>query len=176
SSRARGSLRSRVWWGHARVPAGVRDGAAGLRHAVEAHVRAGHLEAARILLGDGDGVLVGVRPGAEDHGLLEGAGHQLAEAGGQLDLLHVEVRRARVDQGIGALLNGLGDPGMVVPESRAHLTGVVVEVFLARDVADDRSTRPLEDRAGEYALVEAVAKGVLAGEGQHLIFPGRGGG
>jgi hypothetical protein len=78
-----------------------------------------------------------------------------------------------VDQGIGALLNGLGDPGMVVPESRAHLTGVVVEVFLARDVADDRSTRPLEDRAGEYALVEAVAKGVLAGEGQQLIFAGR---
>src|SRR4029453_16044314 len=86
------------------------------------------------------------------------------------------VRGACVDQGVGALLDGLGDPGMVVPESRAHLTGVVVEVFLARDVADDRSTRPLEDRAGEHALVEAVAKGGVASEGQQLILAGRVGG
>ncbi len=62
------------------------------------------------------------------------------------------------------------DSGMIVAESRTHLTGVEVQVLLAVHVGDDRVTCAGEHRPFIGFLVHPRAKAVARGVGEQLGF------
>jgi hypothetical protein len=69
-----------------------------------------------------------------------------------------------MNDGVAAFLQGLDYAGMIVPQSRAHLAGVKIQVLFPVNVADYRTTAPHHDRSSHRIPVQAAPEAVLSGQ------------
>ena len=132
------------------------------RRAMQAVVQPEHVESARRLAREVHRGFDGVTAADEEQRLRERRRQQTAEPLVQEQPRHVEHRVRGVDERARGLDDRSHHTRMVVAEGRAHLTGLEVEVTLARGVRDRRALAAREDRP----LLEAGHVGG-AGRGNH---------
>ncbi len=65
-------------------------------------------------------------------------------------------------QRVTALFDRFNDLGMIVPQRRAHLAGIEVQVFFSINVPDDRAFAALENWTADGSLIHTSPEAVLA--------------